>query len=189
MRLIMCLVAATVVAAAVAAAQTGDATAPKENPAGFVAKPEPGGPPQLVAVPAGHDARMWKVLDGLVTALEDEDRAAFEALMSPALLERRAQAGDPLSLMYDFMAQAMAGRGSIAGFHALGDKAYDVPDSAFPMRPAVFHLEDGMAGYFGLALDDDDRIDHFSLILKGEICAAGLQCGKMVGLPRTMMGE
>lgn len=189
MRLIMCLVAAIAAAAAIANAQTGAATGPKEGPAGFVAKPQPGGPPQLVAVPAGHDARMWKVLDGLVTALESEDRAAFESLMSPALLARRAQAGDPLSVMYDFMAQAMAVRGGIAGFHALGDKAYDVPDSEFPMRPAVFHLEDGMAGYFGLALDDDDRSDHFSLILKAEICAAGLQCEKMVGLPRAMIRE
>lgn len=189
MRSIICCAAASLVFAAAAWSQPGDGAAVKEAPSGFVSKPGASGAPKLVTVPAGHDARMWLGLGRLVAALENEDRAGFEAAMSPALIERRARAHDPLSDMFDFMERALARRGSIAGFHALGDAAYEVPDSAFPMRTAVFHLEDGMAGYFGLALDDDDRIDHFSLILKADVCAAGSKCDRMVGLPSAMNGE
>ena len=58
----------------------------------------------------------------------------------------------------------------------------NIPDSKYPMRPVVFHFEDGMPGYFGIALDDSGKIDHLSVFVQDGICPEGKACTQIHSL-------
>lgn len=159
-------------------ATPGRAQDPPAPPKGFVTKDAQPERPESVELDAASVARHSAVIAKLVVALENEDVKAFEGLMTPRLVEKHRAAHDPLSGLVDFMARVMADRGGFSRFHQLGDSARKLPDSAFPMLPAIFHLQDGTSGYIGIALDEHDKVDLFSLIVKEDICALGAACDR-----------
>lgn len=132
--------------------------------------------PEVVEVPKAEDARLWAVVEKLVGAFEANDREAFLALFTERRLARAKREEDPLEAMLGFMGQVQRKRGPIAGFHPLGRTGFAIGESAFPMRPVIFHLEDGMPGYLGIAIDDQGRIDHFSLFVMENVCPHGTTC-------------
>jgi len=156
-------------------------------PAGFTAR-ETQAPERMDLDPA-YAQRIWKATDRLTRTILDEDQAGFEALFVPEVVAERNRKGDPLGSLVGFMSNVMAKRGSIAGFHPLPPQAMMIPDSEFPVVPVIFHLEDGTAGYFGISLDDQDRIDSFSLFVKEEICPAGASCEKTKPLAERVAGR
>jgi len=138
--------------------------------------------PKVVEIPEAEDARLWAVVEQLVGAFEANDREAFLALFTERRLARAKRENDPLESMIGFMAQVQRKRGPIAGFHPLDRTAFTIEDSAFPMRPVTFHLEDGMPGYLGIAIDDQGRIDHFSLFVMENVCPNGRTCTEAIPL-------
>ena len=58
--------------------------------------------------------------------------------------------------------------------------------SPFPMRPIIFHLEDGTSGYIGVALADAGQIDHLSLFVMENICPDGAACTQTRSLEDLM---
>ncbi|MEE9130591.1 MAG: serine hydrolase domain-containing protein [Phycisphaerales bacterium] len=123
----------------------------------------------------GDQERHWRVFRQLAQAMNNEDREAYKALFTPAYQSRCGG-------VFDFMVgQAMARSGNIAGFHAMS-RPIKISYSAYPIRSVTFHLEDGKPGYFGIALDADDKIDHFSLFIKSDLCPNGIDpnCSSVV---------
>jgi hypothetical protein len=116
------------------------------------------------------------VLEQLVAAIEAEDPAVFFELFTERYLAGHRANPEPGNSMWDFLAQVRAKRGDIVRFHPLPEEGLRTEDSAFPMQPVVFHLQDGTPGYFGLALDDAGQIDHFSLFVMARICSEGASC-------------
>lgn len=123
----------------------------------------------------GDQERHWHVFRQLAQAMNNEDREAYKALFTPAYQSRCGE-------VFDFMVgQAMARSGNIAGFHAMS-RPIKISYSDYPIRSVTFHLEDGKPGYFGIALDADDKIDHFSLFIKSDLCPNGIDpnCSSVV---------
>lgn len=115
------------------------------------------------------EKRYWEVAEKLAHAINDEDRDAYRELFSPAS-DEDSKARDE---MFDFMARSvLPARGGIRWFHALSP-AMKVEFSSTPIRVAVFHLENGFPGYFILSLDEEGKVDHFSLFVKSELCPNG----------------
>lgn len=127
-----------------------------------------------VDVPAGADVRTWDAVDALLGSIHANDRAAYEALFSEHALAGGEEAG-PLGML-DFMHGAVEKRGEIVSFHSLEGGGLTIPESTFPMRPVIFHMADGMCGYFGIAVDDAGKIDHLSLFVQPSICTGGTDC-------------
>ena len=75
----------------------------------------------------------------------------------------------------------MPRRGGVRSFHALS-KPMKLPDSQYPVRIAIFHLENGYPGYLGISLDNEGKIDHFSFFVKSDLCPNGADplCKKIV---------
>jgi hypothetical protein len=148
-------------------------------------------PPTRVDVPAGEDTRYWRVLKALAESLNAEDREGFLALFSQRLVTQRAAAGDPITGALEFMSRAMARRGNIDRFHALAPDGLQAAGSSQVVRIAVFLLEDGMTGYFGVALDEQGLIDDFSYFLLPDLCAGGgPRCqGEPIPLAALPVGE
>ncbi len=123
----------------------------------------------------GDKQRHWRVFRQLARAMNNEDRQAYKALFTPAYQSRCGG-------VFDFMVgQAMARSGNIAGFHVMS-RPIKISHLDLPIRSVTFHLEDGKPGYFGIALDADDKIDHFSLFIKSDLCPNGVDpnCGRVV---------
>lgn len=130
---------------------------------------------------AQDDARFWGVIQRLSASLNDEDREAYRRQFSERYDQPKAF-GRPSDQTFDFMAKmVMSMRGGIEAFHALS-RPIRVPDSEYPIRTVHFHLENGYPGYFGIALDKADKIDHFSLFIKHDLCPNGAdpKCSKNV---------
>jgi hypothetical protein len=144
-----------------------------------------------VDVPTSEDPRYWRVFKALAETLNDEDADGFLALFSPRLTAQRAAAGDPLSDTVGFMSRAMAQRGSIDRFHALAPQGFRLAGSSLVTRLAVFLFEDGMTGYFGVALDGEGKIDDFSYFILPDLCAkGGPRCqGEPIPLAALPVGE
>ena len=119
------------------------------------------------------DERYWVVIRKLTEAIHNEDEAAFQALFSKRLWARE---GSSLESSLSFMSQVMGIRGTIKKFHKLSEQAMDFGDSDYPVRSVMFHMQDGVPGYFALALDGDDMLDHFSLFIKRDLCSGGKRC-------------
>jgi hypothetical protein len=132
--------------------------------------------PTRVPLPAGADAALLGTLEGLVAAIHSEDKAAFLALFSAGYLDQHRAEFDSSGSMWNFLTEVRAKRGNIVRFHPLPEKGLTTEDSPFPMRPVVFHLKDGAPGYFGLALDDEGKIDFFSLFVMPNLCSHGAAC-------------
>lgn len=124
--------------------------------------------PQLAgAATAEEDARLWRVVGKLSRAINDEDREAYRSLFAPTFDQRDRDS------MFDFMASnVLPSRGGIHAFHA-PSAPLRVPGSERTHRPVTFHLENGFPGYFGISLDEADRIVEFSLFVKGDLCPGG----------------
>lgn len=123
---------------------------------------------------AQDDARAWQVVKSLADAINNEDWKAFLGLF--------AKPDQSTESMFRFMAaQVLPTRGGIRSFHELSPPLI-MSDSKFPVRAVTFHLENGYPGYFGIALDADGKIDHFSLFVKPDLCPNGpdTQCDKIV---------
>jgi hypothetical protein len=160
----------------VAVAQQNSAGAPQfrmERPGGASAasgmnwKTDESGPKITLgdAPSAQDDARAWQVVKSLADAINNEDRKAFLALF-----RKPDKSSED---MFRFMAaQVLPSRGGIRSFHELSPPLM-VSDSKFPIRTVTFHLENGYPGYFGIALDADGKIDHFSLFVKSDLCPNG----------------
>ncbi len=145
-------------------------------PQGFVTRDEQPQKSEPVELSTEDLVRYDRAFGAVVVALENEDVEAFEGLMTTRLVDKHRKAQDPLSGLVDFMATVMAKRGGFAKFHELGRTARTIPGCEFPMLPGVFHLEDGTSGYIGIALDEESRIDEFSLIVKEDLCPRGSAC-------------
>lgn len=151
---------------------------PAGRPGEFTAAnpPEATAPTAIVEVTKEDDRRHWKVIKALAEAFNKEDQKAFVPLFSQRLIEKRAAAKDPIESAMSFMSGAMAKRGSIAKFHQLSSKGLKTAGSDLVMRTVVFFLEDGMTGYFGIALDDKDKIDDFSYFIMPDMCKSSRMC-------------
>lgn len=113
-----------------------------------------------------NDARTWSVLKSLAEAFNNEDKQAFLNLFSEQ--KRSQQEG-----IFKFMArQILPTRGGVQSFHDIS-RAIKIPDTKFPLQTVTFHLENGYPGYFGISLDDEGKIDHFSLFVKPDLCPNG----------------
>jgi hypothetical protein len=130
----------------------------------------------VVEIDGGSDDVLWAVVGELTDALNRGDREGYLSLFTEACIARHEAADDPLEGMLEFMAQVHEERGPVASFHPLDAKAIDLEESEYPMRPVTFHLEDGISGYVGLAIDAEGRIDHMSLFVQRSICADGSGC-------------
>ncbi|MEM7205437.1 MAG: serine hydrolase domain-containing protein [Planctomycetota bacterium] len=114
-----------------------------------------------------EDARVWQLVEEMSRALNDEDRQAYRALFAPSYNQRD---GDS---MFDFMARnVLPTRGAVHAFHDL-QAPLVVPHLDRPMRAVIFHLENGFPGYFGFGLDEDGKIEEFSLFVKSDVCPHG----------------
>lgn len=125
---------------------------------------------------AEEDARLWRVIQGLSVAFNNEDRKAYHALFSPTY------DGFDVGSMFDFMAQnVLPVRGGIHSFH-LPSPPLLLPASKIPMRTVTFHLENGYPGYYGISLNEAGKIVEFSLFVKGDMCPNGAdrQCARIV---------
>jgi len=112
------------------------------------------------------DAQTWKVLKSLAETINDEDKQAFLSLFSKR--KRSQQEG-----IFKFMAgQILPMRGGFQSFHDIS-KAIKIPDTKFPLRTVTFHLENGYPGYIGISLNDEGKIDHFSLFVRSDLCPNG----------------
>jgi len=140
-------------------------------PQGFSAPEEEG--VSFVEPKAGDDERYWAVIKKLTEAIHNEDEAGYRALFSRRLFARE---GASLESSLSFMSEVMALRGTIKKFHPLDTKGMEFSDSEFPVRAVLFHMQDGVPGYFALALDDEEKIDHFSLFIKRDLCRGGKRC-------------
>ncbi len=132
--------------------------------------------PTKLPLPAGADAALLGTLERLVAAVHGEDKAAFLALFNESYLDQHRAALESQGSMWNFLTEVRAKRGDIARFHPLPEQGLTTEDSAFPMRPVVFHLQDGAPGYFGIALDDGGKIDAFSLFVMPNLCSHGASC-------------
>ncbi len=128
------------------------------------------------SVSSREDVETWDVVAALSASLQDEDTGAYEALFADAYLARRRSTGDPLAAVHAFMRDVIGVHGAITGFHALSGEAFEIPESAHPLRAVTFHLADGTSGYVGLAIDDDGKIDHLSLFVQPGICRKPHPC-------------
>lgn len=135
-----------------------------------------------VSVPDSENARLVTVLKQLVASIDSNSQTDYLALFVPKLVDKKRAASDPLEGLHTFLVSACAKRGPIAGFHPLSDQGIQIPESDFPMRPIVFHLKDGISGYFGIALNDGGLIDHFSVFIQTGICPKGKACDETVPL-------
>ena len=120
------------------------------------------------------DARTWSVVKSLAEAINNEDRKAFLSLFREERIRSQKS-------VFNFMAkQVLPGRGGIQSFHKLSPPI-KIPESKFPIRSVTFHLENGFPGYFGISLDEQGKIDHFSLFVKSDLCPNGpdTQCDKI----------
>ncbi len=139
-----------------------------------------------IALPDDDAARVRRVAEALARALNEGTEtardAAVDELFAPAYVARRARAGDPVTGMLDFLRGAIEARGPIVRFHDTPGEGLRAPDASRPMVPVVFHLRDGMPGYFGLALDEAGRIEHLSLFVQGVICAERERCTRGAAL-------
>ena len=129
-----------------------------------------------VDVSPAQSARLLVVVKQLVQAVDDKSTEAYMALLSPRLRAQHANSNDPLDAMFTFFLNVYDKRGPIKGFHSLPTQGLQIRESAFPVLPIVFHLADGMPGYFGIAIDDDGKIDHLSLFVQESICQYGMDC-------------
>ena len=112
-----------------------------------------------------EDARIWNVLKRMAESLNDEDKKAFLSLFAVN------DVGQKSSFM--FMAgQVLPRRGGIRSFHELS-QPMELPDSKYPIRTVIYHLENGSPGYFGISLNEEGKIDHFSLFVKSDMCPNG----------------
>ncbi len=133
----------------------------------FTTKSRPQSIEQGIATDEDDD-RLWQVVGQLAHAFNDEDRDAYHALFAND--DRRAGRDS----MFDFMAQdVLPSRGAITAFHALSDPLR-VGGAKRAIRLAVFHLENGTPGYFGVALDEESRILELSLFVKNDLCKHGI---------------
>ncbi|NJL29700.1 MAG: hypothetical protein HC897_18325 [Thermoanaerobaculia bacterium] len=174
-----------------AAMAKSSAAQPAGRPGEFTAAnpPEAVAPTAMVDVSAKDDKRYWKVVKRLAEAFNDEDKQAFVQLFSQRLIDQRAKAHDPIEDAMGFMSAAMAKRGSIAKFHQLSSKGLKTAGSERVTRTVVFFLEDGMTGYFGIALDDKDKVDDFSYFLMPELCKSSNMCeGEVIPLAELPAG-
>ncbi len=133
---------------------------------------------EMVPLKQSDDARLWSVVGSLVGAVHDDAREDYVALFDSAYTAKREEAGDSVVSMFDFLRQVRTARGDIKTFHPLAREGVQIPDSSSPMRPVTFHLADGMAGYFGIALDQNGLIDHLSLFVREGICEEGSACSR-----------
>ncbi len=124
-------------------------------------------------------ARVEATAGSLIAALNNAKKPAFKALFNAHGLGGEDAGVDG---MVDFMEVSRGVHGDIVSLHPLGDQAVIIAESAYPMSPMVFHLADGMPGYFGIALDEAGLIDYFSLYVLEKICAEGKDCTKTVPL-------
>jgi hypothetical protein len=123
-------------------------------------------------------AAVERVARALIRALNAEDEAGFQAQFSDEYLRR--EQGMPLESMFGFITEVRAIRGDIVSLHPVSTHALRTADAGAPMYRVVWPLADGMAGYFGIVLDDDERISRFSLFIREDICRGGASCGEAV---------
>jgi hypothetical protein len=173
--LVACLGGSSVVAQT--AGEAGAEAQPRELvvPEGFSAPEEEG--VSFVEADAVDDERFWAVIKKLTAAIHNEDPAAYRALFSQRLYARE---GPSLESSLNFMSKVMALRGTIKKFHSLSAQSMEFSDSEYPARAVIFHMQDGVPGYFALALDDEEKIDHFSLFIKRDLCTGGKSCDKAI---------
>ncbi len=124
------------------------------------------------------ETNFWNVIEKMAHAFNDEDLNAYMSLFTPA----NSIKGLDRKSMFEFMANGvMPRRGSVRSFHALSSPV-KLPDSRYPVRIAIFHFENGYPGYLGLSLNEEGKIDHFSLFVKSDICPNGVDplCNKII---------
>ncbi|MCB1183943.1 trypsin-like serine protease [bacterium] len=122
--------------------------------------------------------RAAAVTRALIAALNAADGTAFGRPFSAAYLEREGAAG--LAGMLEFVSGSRAVHGDIVSLHPVGATALAVGSAGRVMIPVVWHMADGMGGYFGLVLDGAGRIDEFSLFVRRGVCRAGGECEEAV---------
>ncbi len=133
-------------------------------------------PVRTVPVTNQEQIELWRVVLSLTEALHSESQSKYLALFDPAYVRARKASGDPLENMHEFMQGVIEAKGKVETYHSVSEEGIQIPESEFPMRPVVFHLEDGTAGYYGLAINTQGKIDHFSLFVQNGICKEGRPC-------------
>ena len=146
-------------------------------PSGFVTAGEPAGRLEIIteSSTAEDDARFWRVIDGLSRAINDEDRDAFHAHLAATYNRRDADS------LFDFMARnVLPSRGGVHAFHD-ASPPFRMPGKDVAVRTVTFHTENGFPGYFGITLDDDEKVTQLSLFIKSDLCRNGVdrRCDKI----------
>ena len=127
-----------------------------------------------VVAEAGRVEATAAVARVLAAALNAEDLPTFRATMNEHYLNQEGAAG--IQGMFNFVQEGRGAHGDIATMHPVKAKALDLLDSEAPMLIALWHYADGLSGYFGIALDDDGLIEHFSLFVRRGLCDGGRNC-------------
>ena len=116
---------------------------------------------------SAEDAQVWRVVQRLSEAINNEDRAAYRALFAPNFNAANRDS------MFDFMSRSVLPmRGGLRSFHALS-APLELPGKKLPLRAVTFHLQNGYPGYYGISLNDEGLLADFSLFVKGDICRSG----------------
>lgn len=124
----------------------------------------------------GNDERCWRVIEKLSQAINNEDRPAYHALFADGFSAANRDS------MFEFMAaQVLPSRGGILAFHELTPSLL-VSDARHTVRLVSFHLENGFPGYYGVTLDEADKLFELSIFVKGDLCPNGTdrRCASIV---------
>lgn len=134
------------------------------------------GETETVAIPPAMDRVLLNVIARIEQSVQANSVDQYLTLFTARFLKKNRDKDNMVTAMHAFLVNAMKKRGPIIGYHPPGREGFAIPDSEFPMRPVVFHLEDGTPGYFGIALTPDGQIDHLSLFIMEGICERGSEC-------------
>ncbi len=138
--------------------------------------------PEIVARPDGEveitvldsapddSARYWAVVQRWVDIVNDGDIESFIGLFADQDVRTLASNES----MFSFMKKDVIPlRGKVSQLHELSPLT-EVKGLDAPIRIATFHLEDGYPGYINLALNDEGKIEQFSLFVHERICPNGV---------------